>query len=591
MSVCLPVGQCLAPRRTEAIDVYRVAEIGLTALLVLACAIPLALNLVDPDLWGHVRYGEDWLDAGALPRTATHTFTAEGHPWINHENLAELLFAAGFRNLSIQGMLVLKCLGGLALLGSMAWFAGRQGVSRMTAWALMLLVAENLQAFFPMRPQLLSFALLGAVLACLECGFRQWHAERRIDFRWLLPLPPLFAVWANAHGVFLAGLAIVGALLAGRMVELAWSRGRDGWPDQLRLALVGLACVAATLLNPYGWNLHLWLKYSLTMPRPEITEWAAPAPGDPVFGRYLLLLATAAASWWGTRRQRDWVQIAVFCLVAWQAFLHLRNIALVAILAGYWLPPHFASAASRLRPQGLALPTALPSRPLRRLLAAVVLGGVALQSFALSDRLREFPVARDQYPVDALQYMVDRGLQGKLVVCFNWAQYALAALAPHSQVQFDGRFDTCYPREVMDLHFDFLLGEHGGNRFRGAASGPIDPRKTLVHGQPDLILLDRSYPIPVQVLEQEAAREQPAWTLLYRDPTAELWGRASRYDDPQSPCYLPVAERSLHTRLAPARFDFPALPDYQLWHARQRRDAAPANAVDPAAGVAAGRVD
>ncbi len=76
---------------------YRLFKWGIVLALALGCASPLAFNLVDPDLWGHVRYAEDWLADGQLPRTATHTFTAVDHPWINHENLAELAFALGHR--------------------------------------------------------------------------------------------------------------------------------------------------------------------------------------------------------------------------------------------------------------------------------------------------------------------------------------------------------------------------------------------------------------------------------------------------------------------------------------------------------------
>ena len=93
----------------------------------LACAVPFSLNLVDPDLWGHVRYGQDWLAEGDLPRTASHTYTAVGHPWINHENVAELLLAIGFAHLPVHVMLVLKCLVGMAILA--AWSGSRVGVA------------------------------------------------------------------------------------------------------------------------------------------------------------------------------------------------------------------------------------------------------------------------------------------------------------------------------------------------------------------------------------------------------------------------------------------------------------------------------
>src|SRR5207245_503426 len=75
---------------------------------------------------------------------------------------------------------------------------------------------------------------------------------------------------------------------------------------------------------------------------------------------------------------------------------------------------------------------------------------------------------------DALQYMADRHLGGKLIVHFDWAQYALAALAPETTVAFDGRLRTCYPQEVADLYFDFLIGNQPACRWRSPTSPPFD---------------------------------------------------------------------------------------------------------------------
>ncbi len=35
------------------------------------------------------------------------------------------------------------------------------------------------------------------------------------------------------------------------------------------------------------------------------------------------------------------------------------------------------------------------------------------------------------------------------------------------------------------------------------------------------------------------------WVLLYQDQIAQLWGRATRYDDPSSPNYLPPERRRI----------------------------------------------
>ena len=540
---------------------YRLLKRATLLALALGCAMPLSLNLVDPDLWGHVRYGQDWLAEGELPRTASHTFTAIDYPWINHENLAELAFAKGYELLGTNGLLVVKCLWGMAILLSMVWVARKHEVHAFTVWALMLLVAANLQAFFPLRPQLLSFALCAITLVLLDRGFRDWQSSRILRWQNLWPLPIVFVVWVNAHGGFVLGLCIVGAYLGGRILELIFHQRLTSWPKVLGLSTLGISCVAATFANPYGWEMHQWLISSLGQPRPEITEWAPPKSTDPIYWQWIALLCVAAISLWTTRKKRDWVQIAILAIVAWQSSLHLRHIAFLALLSGFWLPVHLQSALSRLRPSdGSQLPVMTLSPWLRRFAMTALVASIGLQSFALSKKFTKFPVERTRFPVDALQYMTDRGLDGKLVVSFNWAQYAIAALAPNTRVAFDGRFRTCYPQEVVDMHFDFLLGEYGGNRSRSPNSGPIDGTRVLRHESPDLVLLDRLYEIPVAIMKAESQREDSEWTLLYCDRTAELWGHRDRFDDPAHPDYLPLTARVLDASPREGAVQWPALP-------------------------------
>lgn len=558
-----PTSQQYAPASHE--DVarreYRLLKRATLLAMALGCAIPLSLNLVDPDLWGHVRYGQDWLAEGELPRTASHTFTAIDYPWINHENLAELAFAKGYELLGPIGLLVAKCLWGMAILLSMVWVARRNEVHAFAAWALMLLVAANLQAFFPLRPQLLSFALCAITLVLLDRGFRDWQSSRTLRWRLLWPLPVVFVVWVNAHGGFVLGLCIVGAYLGGRILELLLHERIAAWPKVFGLSALGIGCVAATFANPYGWEMHQWLINSLGQPRPEITEWAPPKSTDPIYWQWIALLSVAALSLWTTRKKRDWVQIAILAIVAWQSSLHLRHIAFLALLSGFWLPIHLQSALSRLRPSdGSQLPVMTLSPWLRRFAMTALLASLGLQTFALKRQFTEFPVERSRFPVDALQYMTDRGLHGKLVVSFNWAQYAIAALAPETRVAFDGRFRTCYPQEVVDMHFDFLLGEYGGNRSRSPSSGPIDGTRVLKYESPDLVLLDRLYETPVAIMKAESQQENPEWTLLYCDRTAELWGHRDRFDDPAHPDYLPLTARILDASPREGAVQWPALP-------------------------------
>ncbi len=90
---------------------------------------------VDPDLWGHVRFGLDLLAMGRLTAVDPYSFTQDV-PWINHEWLSELLFALAFREGGVVGLLLLKTV----LLVSAAWFLSgvvRHAEERLRWWLAM----------------------------------------------------------------------------------------------------------------------------------------------------------------------------------------------------------------------------------------------------------------------------------------------------------------------------------------------------------------------------------------------------------------------------------------------------------------------
>jgi hypothetical protein len=547
-------------------------------VLAVSCAVFLAFNPVDPDLWGHVKYGQEVLADGNLPKTATHTYTATNYRWINHENLTEIALAYVYEHFGVLGLTAGKCLLGMGILGLM-WLTARRHVVTLAGgrldplamWAFLFLVTINLQGSFLIRPQLFSFVLCAVMLVFLDRGFPDWPKCRTPKFGWLWCLPALVVVWINFHGGVVAGVCILSAFLGGRAVELILrSRPLHGeqlpaskWPWKAagHLALVAVASVAAMLVNPYGYKLPLWLAQSLSLPRPEVTEWATltlDSPAFPPFAMLCVLVVVAAA--FGAR-PRDWTKFALFLLVAWQAVAHFRHVAFFALLCGFWLPAMLLGLRARLQSKDAGRHPDIALAPwLRRSAVAALAAVFCLQTYNLTGRVRELPVYRNFYPVDALQFMESQGLEGRLVVSFNWAQYALAALAPDVQLQFDGRYDTCYPPEAIDWHFDFLLGEHGGRRFRFPQSGPLDGTKVLSSDDPHLVLVDRNYPAAVSNMQQEIAARPDKWILLYQDGIAQLYGRRERYGDPQSPHYLPPASRQVTDVTHNDSVPWPALP-------------------------------
>ncbi|MCA9269475.1 MAG: hypothetical protein KDA41_13430, partial [Planctomycetales bacterium] len=124
------------------------------------------------------------------------------------------------------------------------------------------------------------------------------------------------------------------------------------------------------------------------------------------------------------------------------------------------------------------------------------------------------------------------------------------------RTQFDGRFRTCYPQEVVDMHFDFVLGDGPpGTRFRSENSGPVDGQRVLSFGRPDLALVNRRQVNSVEIIER-----RPDWTLLYQDAVAQVWGRSAVYDNPAGRRYFAPQLRNITNDEQVGSVTWPALP-------------------------------
>ena len=551
-------------------------------VVVLASAYSMSPNIADPDLWGHVQYGRDLLDEGRVPATTSYSYTAEGFRWINHENLSEVIMAVVVDNVGPIGLVLGKFALSLLVIVFVLRFNLRDGVGWIVASVLALLVAANLGYHWAIRPQLASFVCFTLLVALLQYCFRGWRGRwhfthpstwnrkdwtpdsdslgydsMRIRMLWLAV--PLFFVWANAHGGFVAGLLIFSVYLSCRALEAICQRGRRGWGLVRRMALMIVVAGLATLVNPYGPGLHHWLLESLGTSRPEILDWSTQQLFGLVGAKLWILLFVVVGSRLLSKRPIDLTQTIVLSLTLWQALSHFRHVPFFAILTGFWMGPHLHSAATRFARAS----STNSGPPLTWAMNGLMVVAVFVVGTRLSERLTEVRVDKQVFPVDAIAYMHQHQLHGKLVVTYDWAQYAIAALAVDSPVQptsdvtrvaFDGRFRTCYPQSVVDMHFDFLFGDGPAvRRSRSPDSPPCDPRRVLQFKNPDLILIRRKGELTTHHVRQFSED----WSLLYQDSIAEVWGRKGRYDDPTSPHYLP---KSARRRWNPAEPPFPSAP-------------------------------
>ena len=567
-------------------------------IVVLAGALAMSPSVADPDLWGHVQFGRDVLNEGWFPETNPYTYNSANHRWINHENFSEVVMAWTVDHVGPLGLVLGKFALSLFVITAILVFNARRGVELIPNCVVALLVAWNLGYHWSFRPQISSFVCFTLLVMLLNWAFVHWRDKwhlpipgakwfskvktdpklnwRESDlgfsifhsrFLWLAPV--LFFLWANSHGGFVAGLCIFAAYLGCRALEVIGRRGFGGSYGLIcRLGLMFTVAVLATLINPYSYHLLGWLFESLGQPRPEISDWSSEQLFSMIGLKFWALIVVAVGSFAFTKRSWDFTHTVVLGLTLWQAVSHFRHVPFFAILCGFWLAPHLQSALTRLgQSSSVKNEASFMETRKGKLTAGLVCTLACLMiGLQLKDRLSRLVVDRSQYPVDAFQFMHDHSMNGKIVVTYDWAQYVIGAFcvrepdqggAQESQVAFDGRFRTCYPQRLVDLHFDWLFGD-GPNvtRSRATDSPACDPLAILELNQPNIVINRRSGEKTRIHMEQAAD-----WVLLYQDQIAQVWGRRSHYDDPNLPTFISEDQRSISDKEVSGYVSWPAFPN------------------------------
>jgi hypothetical protein len=150
------------------------------------------------------------------------------------------------------------------------------------------------------------------------------------------------ALWANLHGGVILGCVILFLMGVGSIIDWAIPQaepnGNGGKKIQGWL-LMGGAIAAASLVNPYGYHLHL-LTFEMMSHKwltKNILE-LDPPPFDLLWTLPLLLVPAA----FGVARRGSWGERLVFLFLIWQGCSHVRHLPLLSI----WAAPYAAAFLS-----------------------------------------------------------------------------------------------------------------------------------------------------------------------------------------------------------------------------------------------------
>ena len=474
-----------------------VLNIGVIFLVMSTVFNILSLTVADVDLWGHIKFGQDLWQTGKIIRSDPYSYLTGDQLWINHEWLAEAIFYLGFALTGPAGLIVLKLAVGLLIAGLVYRHLCCQGLTPLRAGIVLLPVTFMLvPGLVTVRPQMFTYLFFLVVLLLIhqaECG--------RPQYLWFAP--PLFALWTNLHGGFLAGLAI---FLLWSFAYLTFVLLRARQPGALSLSQLAIplaVSVLATLLNPYGVELLVFLLRTATVARPEISEWRPIAIMTPLGATYIVILGVAVAGLVYSRRERSPALITLFVCASLLPLVAIRHTQLFALAVAVLAGEHIGDALDRVlsgRQSNRSAAGANRSRPWLAglsLVGAVVLVGLALPNFGC---IRPYPV----YPYRAIALLKHSGVSGNLAVHFSWGEYAIWHLSPRIKVSVDGRRETVYSDEIRRENLDFRLGE-----------GDWDA--LLRNHETHLAVVSKKFPV------FNLMQLHPDWLLVYDDPVSGLF--------------------------------------------------------------------
>jgi hypothetical protein len=479
------------------------------ALILIAVAIADLSRFADPDLWGHVRFGQAMLNAGHIVWNDPYSYTAPGHRWLNHEWLSEVTMGALYNHLDVFGLKLMKLACAAAVICFMAAAEGETGAPTLIQFAILITSAVTIGPQMQFRPQAFSFALLSALLYMLNRdaygrgGARLWLAV------------PMLALWANLHGGFILGVATLGiyAAVSGAQ-DLLTGRGAA---RMRRLGAITAAATLATLLTPYGigtWNAVLHALFN-PYTRMVVLDWQPLAASlrsgwhsGELNAVYLeLALALMAALTFAfilTPAVGDLPLVAIAAVMSAATLISVRNLPVAVIAIAAPLARHLPLALKHRWPA--VFTNSAPVEPSSRLNQAILVL-IAMVVFWRGDLFSNNLGTVDPYPVAACEFIKQHRLRGNLLSLFPWGEYLIWHLEPDCKVFIDGRYDTVYPRQVFLDFFVFNYNQDGAER-------------ALTKYPTDLVL------IRPEMGAQKALDTSPAWRLVYSDETSRLYARA-----------------------------------------------------------------
>jgi hypothetical protein len=485
----MPLARYDESRMKELLSTRRV----FIAVLFLGILGMAARNVVDPDIWWHLKTGEWIMRHGAVPRVDPFSYTRAGQPWIAHEWLSDLVIYWLYRIAGASCLIV-----AFAAIHCAAFFLLylRCADNRFVSGAITVWGAFATATLWGVRPQMISLLLASAWLLILERSDRNQSA-----LWWTLHI---LVLWVNLHAGFAVGIVFLGLFLVGELFEKNFTSSSSTSNARLRaLSLALLLNLFLVPLNPNGTRMFWYPLETLrsNAMQGSIDEWASPnfhrADQWPFL---LLLLATLTMLAWSRIgvRPRD---VLLLCASAFAGLSSIRMIPFFVLVA--------VPIISQSLKSGLGREPSPPRQPPGVFAVCngiIVLAMAGFVTLHMAQVIRRQPQAEAaHFPVGAMAYLAANPPAGPIFNHYDWGGYLIFKLYPLTRVFIDGRADLYGERLMAERANSYYLTDNWQQ--------PLSQWKI------------RTVIVPANSPLAAGLHDTPGWVLSYADTQSVIFSR------------------------------------------------------------------
>jgi hypothetical protein len=447
---------------------------------------------VDPDVWWHIKVGQDILVTHHFPESDPFSWTVSGSPWIAYEWLGDVLIGGVAKYAGFVGLATLLFVMASAVTLAIYTYATMRSGNCKAGFVSALVLCSLAFASFTLRPQMIGYLLLVLLLIALE-RFQQG----KMGSLWLAP--PLFLIWVNTHGSFIIGLGVIVVHWAMGLsyVNLGGIETKKWTPQQrIRLELIFLLCLAALPFTPYGVRLAIYpfdMAFSQPVNVANILEWQ-PMPFNVLGAKlFLALLVIFFFAQMVIRPVWRAAEVLLFFVGVVMACLHVRFVLLFVP----FFAPMFAMLLARW------FPVYQRKRDHYILNAAMILGLMGAIAYYFPKSADIHRAIAKEFPVTAVAYLGQHPAPRPTFNTYNFGGYLVYS---DQKVFIDGRGDL-FERE--GVFSDYLQA----SLIRTGALQVLDRYGV------QSCLLQRGEPLTVVLAAS------PNWERVYHDNVSELFIR------------------------------------------------------------------